>query len=57
MDEVMVNAILQRQSSFIGEIVNKNLFLEAKISVIEKQLSDLVAKFEKDQSAKKSKTD
>lgn len=55
MDEVMVNAILQRQSSFIGEVVNKNLFLEAKISVLEKQIADLTAAYEKDQVVKKNK--
>jgi hypothetical protein len=55
MDEVMINAILQRQSAFIGEVVNKNLFLEAKISVLEKQIIELTANYEKDQAAKKNK--
>lgn len=53
MDEAMINAILQRQSSYIAEMVNKNLFLEAKLSVVEKQLNDLVSNIEKDQAVKK----
>lgn len=53
MDQNLIDAILQRQSSLIGELVNKNIFLESKLSVVEKQLVELQSKLEKDQAAKK----
>lgn len=54
MDENLINAILQRQAAYIADLTNKNIFQEAKISVIEKQLSEIAAKYEKDQAAKKN---
>lgn len=53
MEQQLIDAILQRQSAVISDLVNKNIFLEAKISVIEKQLLDLQVKLEKDQATKK----
>jgi len=53
MDQQLIDAILQRQSALIGELVNKNIFLEAKLSIVEKQLAELQSKVEKDQAAKK----
>lgn len=54
MDENLINAILQRQAVYIADLTNKNIFQEAKISVVEKQLSEITAKYEKDQAAKKN---
>ena len=53
MDQQLIDAILQRQSALIGELVNKNIFLEAKLSIAEKQLEEIQSRIEKDQAAKK----
>lgn len=55
MDENLINAILQRQAAYIADLTNKNIFQEAKISVVEKQLSEMTAKYEKDQAARSKK--
>lgn len=54
MDEVLVNAVLQRQSYYVGEFMNKIIALESKLSVVESQLAELTAKYEKEQQQKKS---
>jgi hypothetical protein len=53
MDEQLINAILGRQTAYIGDLTNKNIFLEAKISVLENQLKELTAKYDKEVAAKK----
>jgi len=53
MDEQLINAVLGRQTSYIGDLTNKNIFLEAKISVLENQLKELTAKYDKEVAAKK----
>jgi len=41
MDEVLANAVLQRQSYYVSEFMNKIVVLEAKLSVVEKELLEL----------------
>jgi hypothetical protein len=53
MDEQLINAVLGRQTAYIGDLTNKNIFLEAKISVLENQLKELTAKYDKEVAAKK----
>lgn len=38
MDETLANAVLQRQSFYIGDFMNRIIILEAKLSVLEKEL-------------------
>lgn len=53
MDDVLANAVLQRQSYYIGDFMNRIVILEAKLSVIEKELLEL--KQEKELAAKQKK--
>lgn len=53
MEQELIDAILQRQSSLIGELVNKNIFLESKVLVLERHNIELKERMEKDQAAKK----
>lgn len=53
MDEELVNAVLQRQVEYINDLINKKIILEAKLSVVEKQLAEIKDKYEKDQAGKK----
>lgn len=52
MDEVLANAVLQRQSYYVGEFMNKIIALEAKLMIVESQLAELSAKYEKEQQKK-----
>lgn len=53
MDEGLANAVLQRQSYYVGDFMNRIIVLEAKLSILEKELTDL--KQEKEIAAKQKK--
>lgn len=55
METEFINAFIQRQKSFIEEIVNKNLLLEAKLSVTEKVIAELSSKLEQATSQENKK--
>jgi len=41
MDESLANAVLQRQSFYVGDFMNRIVMLEAKLLVLEKELATL----------------
>jgi len=47
MDTEFINVYIQKQKSFIEELVAKNLILEAKVTVTEMIAGDLTSKIQK----------
>ena len=56
MDENLANAVLQRQSYYVGDFMNRIILLEAKISVLEKQIEESKRLLEKEQVAKQKRS-
>jgi len=50
MDTEFINVFIQKQKSFIEELVAKNLILEAKVTIAEKVIADLTSKLEQSQA-------
>jgi uncharacterized GH25 family protein len=57
MDTDFINAFIDKQRKLIEELVSKNLLSEAKITILEKKVSDLSSQLEAQtlQSSKKEK--
>ena len=48
MDVELMNSYIQKQNKLIGELVNKNLMLDAQLEVANKRIASLEAKIPTD---------
>lgn len=46
MDTEFINVYLQKQKSLIDDLLGKNLLLEVKLTIMERQIAELTSKVE-----------